>query len=607
MAMDVELRPSCTNARRRLSFQVIRRCCAISSLAFAICGAAKAADKLGDAKHVTTLADRYVAEFKVSFPLQYDFSGLATERHDGLDIKSPAELAKWREFEKQLGAQLHQVQPDILVGTPEWVTWHFLNQALNEDAETLVCRSELWSVSALGWQAALSQLATIQPVGTPAGRAQALARWRKLPAWIDQEIANLKEGQRLGFSATRSSVQSTIGQLNGLVDGPVKQTGYLSPAERDKTPAFVAEWTRLITISVVPELRKYRDFLRDEYLPHARETVSIATQRRGRECYRGLIFATVTVDEDPDTLYDAAVKQVAKERDIAIALGRKLYGPKAADWSSLAKLVIADPRNRFATSDEIRAYTQRTYDRAYAAAGRMVLTPPVGKVKLEPFPEFQQASAPGGQYVPAADDGSRPATYYYRNVPKDLYRASLQNVIVHETLPGHHLQVQFLAEHGHKGNHPIARLLFFSGPGEGWATYAEDFAREIGLYDSDLDYIGREMSSITPMMVADLGMQLKGWSTDQAAAYLREAMPLRPPERAAQSVALISGNPGFVLAYPLGGIEWQKMRARAEASLGKRFDVRAFHQMELEDGMLPFAALEAKLQRWIQAGGTTPH
>jgi len=87
----------------------------------------------------------------------------------------------------------------------------------------------------------------------------------------------------------------------------------------------------------------------------------------------------------------------------------------------------------------------------------------------------------------------------------DLYRASLQNVILHETLPGHHLQIQFLAEHGRKGGHPIGRLLFFSGPGEGWATYAEDFAYEIGLYESDVDYIGRLMTSISPMMVADLG------------------------------------------------------------------------------------------------------
>ena len=569
------------------------------ALALLICTAASAADPPTDRQHVTTLADRYVAEFKLKFPLQYEFSGLATNRHDGVDINSPADLAKWRAFEKRLDTELHQVQPEAIAGQPEWVTWQFLNQALKQDAATLVCRSELWSVSPLGWQTALSQLASMQPVGTAEARAQALARWRKVSGWVDQEIANLREGQRLGYSAPRASVQSTLGQLDGLVDGAVKTSGYLSPAERDKTPAFVEEWTGLVTSSVLPALKRYRDFLRDEYLPHARQSLSIETQPNGRECYRGLIFATVTVDEDPGTLYDVAVKQVAKERQIAVALGRKLYGPKASDWNALAKLVVADPNNRFSTADEIRAYTQRTYDRAFAAADKMVLTPPVGKVKLEPVPEFQQASAPGGQYVPAADDGSRPATYYYRNVPKDLYRASLQNVILHETLPGHHLQIQFLAEHGHKGNHPISRLLFFSGPGEGWATYAEDFAHEIGLYDSDLDYIGRMMSSITPMMVVDLGMQVKGWSAQQATAYLREAMPLRPPERAAQSVALISASPGFVLAYPLGDLEWVKMRARAEASFGKRFDVRAFHQVELEDGMLPFAALEAKLDRWI--------
>jgi uncharacterized protein (DUF885 family) len=78
---------------------------------------------------------------------------------------------------------------------------------------------------------------------------------------------------------------------------------------------------------------------------------------------------------------------------------------------------------------------------------------------------------------------------------------------------------------------------------------------------------------------------------------------MRPAERAAQSVATISGLPGFVLAYPMGGMQWAQMRAQAEQKLGRGFDVRAFHQVMLENGMLPFAALEAKLDRWIAAGG----
>lgn len=565
--------------------------------------APQAADVAADRAQVTALADRYVAEYKVRFPIAYASSGLPMDRNDGVDINAPADLEKWREFEKGLEGQLQRIRPDAFSREPEWVTWHFLSQALKQDTATDVCRNELWRVSPFGWQTGLSQVVSIQPVGTDEARAQALTRWRKISPWIDQEIANLKEGRRLGFLATQASVKATIAQLDNIVDGPANKTGYLDLAERDKTPAFVAQWTQLIGSSLLPALQRYRNYLRDDYLPHARSKVSIESHPNGRECYRGLIFATVTIDADPVALFDVAVRQADKERASAVALGKKLYGDKATDWQSLSKLMLADPKNKFATTEEVRDYTQRTYERAYAARDKMVLSPPVGQVKLEPFPEFQQESAPGGQYLPAADDGSRPATYYYRNVPRDLYRASLQNVIVHETLPGHHLQIAFLAERGRKDNHPISRLLFFSGPGEGWATYAEDFANEIGLYDSDLDYIGRMMGSITPMMVVDLGMQVKGWSVEQAIKYLQEAMPMRPPERAAQSVATISSLPGFVLAYPMGGMEWEKMRARAESALGKQFDVRAFHKMELEDGMLPFVALHAKLERWIQAGG----
>ena len=561
------------------------------------------ADATADRARVTALADRYIAAYKQNFPISYAFSGLPVDRYDGIDINAPADVAKWRAFEKGLNAELQAIKPETFAGQPEWVTWQFLNQTLKQDAETEICHNELWNVSAFGWQASLSQVATMQPVGSDAARAQALARWRRAGPWIDQEIANLKEGQRLGYSASQATVKVTAGQLDGVVDGTAEKSGYLEPAERDKTPAFATEWRQVIEGTVLPALKRYRNFLRDEYMPKARTAVSIDGHPHGRECYRGLIFATVTLDSDPVGLYDMAVQQVEKERALGLKLGRQLYGDKAKDWTTLAALMRADPKNAFANADEVRDYTQRTYERAYAAASKMVLTPPVGKVKLEPFPDFQQESAPGGQYFPAAEDGSRVATYLYRNVAKDLYRASLQNVILHETLPGHHLQIAFLAEHGRKENHPIARLLFFSGPGEGWATYAEDFSREIGLYDSDLDYIGRLMSSITPMMVADLGMQVKGWTVDQTIAYLKEAMPMRPPERAAQSVATISGLPGFVLAYPMGGMEWEKMRSRAEAALGNKFNVRAFHQMELEDGMLPFAALNAKLDRWIANGG----
>ncbi len=552
-----------------------------------------------DRARVTALADRFVGEFERNFPLSFSFSGLPVERNDGLDINAPADIQRWQAQMKDLSGELAAIDSEKFADAPEWVTWQFLNFAVQQNLSTIVCRSELWSVSALGWQSSLSQIASMQPVGTDQARAEALTRWRAIGPWVDREIANLQEGLKLGYLASAAATRSTIAQLDALLAQAPAESTFMDPAKRDGTPAFTAEWKQVIEGMVWPALTRYRDFLRDSYLEHARTSPSLDGIPGGRDCYRAAIFAVTTVDADPEQLFARAQQQIEHEHGIALELGRKLYGDRATDWKALSDLMRAEPAERFASTEEVRDFTQRTYERAEAAAAKMVLTPPAGKVVIEPFPEFQQATAPGGQYVPAASDGSRPAKYLYRNVTADLYKSALQNVILHETLPGHHLQQAILAEHGRKGNHPIAQLLYFSGPGEGWATYAEDFARELGLYDSDRDYIGAQMSSITPMMVVDLGMQVKGWTAEQAVKYLQDGMPLRPPQRAEQSVALISSIPGFVLAYPLGGIKWQEMRARAEKALGDKFDVRAFHQMLLEDGMLPFAALDAKLDRWI--------
>lgn len=555
------------------------------------------------AKQVTALADLYVAEFQRNYPISYSFSGMPMARHDGIDINAPADVAKWRAFQRGLAQELAAIPADSLVGRPEWTTWQFLNQALRQDAATEVCRQELWSVSPLGWQATLPQVAGIQPVGTDEARAQALTRWRGMGAWADREIANLREGQRLGYSATQASVQSTIGQLDALLAGKPEDSEYMAMARRDGTAAFGKEWSVVLGGTLWPAFERYRNFLRDEYLPKARATASIAGHPNGRDCYRAFVFGYTTIDADPQVLFETAKARVAEEQALALELGRGIYGDKATDWATLGALLKADPHNKFSSREEVQTYTQATIDRAAAAAPRMVLKPPQAKLVLEPFPEFQQASAPGGQYIPAADDGSRPATYLFRNVVDDLYRLSLQNVILHETWPGHHLQAALLAERGKGTLHPVARLLFFSGPGEGWASYSEDFARELGLYDSDLDYVGGLMASIAPMMVADLAMQLEGWTPEQAVEYLKKNLPMRPESRMPQSVALMSSVPGFVLSYPLGAIQWAQMRARAEKALGDDFDVRAFHQALLEDGMLPFSALEAKLDRWIASGG----
>ena len=552
------------------------------------------------ARRVTALADRWVEQVEKRFPVTYLGSGLPTDRHDSLEQNAPHELASWREFLASIEQELATVPEVALIGRPEWVTWHYMRQGLAQNEAARLCRTELWQVSAFGWVTHLTHLATLQPVGTEALRLQALTRWHRVPAWVDQEIANLREGMRLRYTATQSATQAMVAQLDALLATEPGKSAFMSPATRDDVAGFRADWTALIEMQVWPALRRYRDFLRDEYRPRARTSVSLVANTDGLACYRATVYANTTVDDDPRELFKAAKARERAERELALTLGKKVYGEKAGSWRALASLVRADSRYAFSSRSEIAAHARATVARAAAAIDRMVRDPPSAAMKIEPFPAFMQGSGPGGEYVPGADDGSRMPIFYFRDDPARQSRGPFEVLVFHETLPGHHLQAAVLAQNQRASLHPITRVLWFSGPGEGWATYAEGLARELGLYTSDFEVICALMSSTTPPMVADLGIQVMGWSQARATAYLINAQPLGGAERAERMVETITGLPGLAVAYPLGAIQFEQMRAVATKQLGERFDLREFHRVMLEDGRLPFGAMRSKLKRWVE-------
>ena len=171
---------------------------------------------------------------------------------------------------------------------------------------------------------------------------------------------------------------------------------------------------------------------------------------------------------------------------------------------------------------------------------------------------------------------------------------------MHETIPGHYLQAAMLALQHSAPLHPITRVVLVEGSGEGWATYAESLAAELGLYSSAFDELGGLVNSVTPSAVADLGMQVKGWSIDQAAAYLHQEWPFDKDGQVRGWAAGSASSPASGLeAYPIDGLQYEAARKRAQDALGARFNSRAYHQMLLSEGTLPIAALNSKVDRWI--------
>ena len=198
-------------------------------------------ERIDPAAQLAAVADGYLAARLAAFPELATQFGLPGARHDRLrDVSAAGELA-WNRQEDYWLARLRRIDPTALRGRPEWVTYGLLREELEASRGIRVCRTRLWTVHPLiGWQATYAGLAQQQPVGTPELRAEALARWRRLPRLVSDEIANLREGLRLGYSEPAVNVRRVIAGLDQLLATSVTESPFYNPATRDSTQEFRA-------------------------------------------------------------------------------------------------------------------------------------------------------------------------------------------------------------------------------------------------------------------------------------------------------------------------------------------------------------------------------
>jgi uncharacterized protein (DUF885 family) len=543
----------------------------------------------------TRLADEYVREYVAHFPEAAELYGLTVERHDGLTDNSLAALADWQGIEDRLAERLATLRLADFEGTPQWVTLGFLQEAVESARQVRVCRYELWPVNQLsGWQALMAQLADVQPVGSEAARTDALARWSRLPRFLDNEIANMREGVRLGYTAPQANAHLVIEQLDGLLAAPVEEWPFYSPARRDGDGAFAAKWRALLSDQVLPAIRRYRDYLRDEYGPAARKEMAITANPDGEACYQASFRAQTTLDRPGAETYRLGRERVERFLAEALAIGRQELG--AADLPTLVERLNSAPDNRFASREELLAYARAAVERSRKSVGNLFSHVPKAVMTVEPHAEMLERTA-SDSYWPAAEDGSRPATYritLFRYA--ETTRSNAEITAFHEGYPGHHVQISMAQEQ--TSAHPIARLVGNSGFTEGWARYAEALAEEASLYSTAYARANRRLWPSRGMVV-DPGIHLFGWTREQAVAYLVESGRFGQQEAEA-GVDRIAGWPAQLTAYDTGAIEFFALREQAERELGPRFDLRAFHDIVLGSGAITLPMLRQKVASWIR-------
>lgn len=328
----------------------------------------------------------------------------------------------------------------------------------------------------------------------------------------------------------------------------------------------------------------------------------------GDAIYRDRLRSSTSTDYSPDEIHDTGLNEVAR---IALEMHAIMdqQGIPEGPLAERVQVVMADPSQQFANTDAGRAemidYLKDFDAKVMARAEEFFITIPPQPLEIVRVAPEREDGSPGGYYSAPALDGSRPGRFYInQKSTEDNPRWKLPTLMIHEGAPGHHFQIS--ASQLIEDVPFLRRLSPFTAFTEGWALYSERIGKtDMGLYDDDpLGDLGRLQAEMfrAVRLVVDTGLHAKRWSREQAIDYMVTNTGLTEAEvtREIERYAVI---PGQATAYKTGQLAILDARARAEAALGDRFDLREFHELVLMNGAMPLALLQEQVDVWTAAQG----
>lgn len=444
-----------------------------------------------------------------------------------------------------------------------------------------------------------------QPFATPKDYRNYLNRLDQMVAYIDQSIANMREGVKRGIVHPREPMQSLLPQLKQLVAAkaddsifysPIKKlpAGFSSADKRSLTDAY----SKTIGDKLNPALKRLADYVENDYLPKTRSTAGWIALPNGAEWYKARVAAMTTTDMTPEQIHAIGQKEVARIQGEYGKIGPKMgyTGPAAG----LPKWVSEQPKYKPFTSDQqVIEVFQKLDAQVRTKLPALFTLMPKAPLEVRLEPELTRETASDHYSAPAAD-GSRPGVFWsVVNDPTKYGRTGMVTLYLHEGQPGHHFHIALLQELGLPNFRKFGGNTAFT---EGWALYAETLGKEMGLFEQPEDYFGHLNDEMlrAARLVVDTGLHSKGWSRDQAITYFRDTLGYSELEARAQ-IERYMVMPGQALAYKIGSLKIMELRQRAQAALGDKFSLPKFHEVVLDEGTLPLAVLEAKVDRWIAA------
>ncbi len=461
-----------------------------------------------------------------------------------------------------------------------------------------------------GPQVGLAQLVSATPFRTRADYDDYLARLAAVPRYFDQVTALLRRGIDLGWVQPNTPLRGIPDQIQGQLVGDPTKSPFYAPFERIPEIVPAGDRDRLraaaretIARGVLPAFARFRDFVRDTYLPAGNRAISASTLPNGAAFYRYAARQNTTTALSPDSIHRIGLAEVARIRTQMDTVIRQ--SGFSGSFPEFLTFLRTDPRFYYKSAEELTAAYRDISKRADAALPALFAELPRNTYGVRPFPDYEAPSQTTARYYQGAADGSRPGWFMVNTYRLDMRpKYEMEALTLHEAVPGHHLQIARAQEL--RGLPDYRRYVSSTAFIEGWGLYAESLGNEIpGFYADPYSKFGQLTYEMwrACRLVVDTGMHHLGWSRQRAIDFMKDNTAKSEQDIVVEIDRYIVW-PGQALAYKIGELKIKELRDRAMRELGARFDVRKFHNALLDNGPLPLDLLEREIDRWIASQKT---
>lgn len=432
-----------------------------------------------------------------------------------------------------------------------------------------------------------------------------ISRLEAFRQYMDDHMEVMCTGLENGQVPARVTLEGIREQITAqIVEDPTKSPLY-QPFEGFPESISGEERVRLaekgkaaIQGTVVPAYQVFLRFFNEDYFPASRETIAAVELPQGQEYYRAAIRYFTSLDLTPEAIHNTGLLEVSRIKDEMEEVIHQ--AGFQGDFLAFVEFLRTDPRFYVDTPEALLEKTALVLKRMDGELPRLFKTLPKLPYGIRPIPDYAAPQSHAAYYFPGAGDGSR-AGYYcvntYELKSRPLYE--IEALSLHEAVPGHHLQIALQQE---LDLLPFRRFLSATAFVEGWALYAEKLGLEAGFYQDLYSNFGRLSYEMwrACRLVVDTGMHSLGWTRQQAIDFML-ANTSSTLLNVTNEVDRYIAWPGQALAYKIGELKMVELRRRVQETLGKRFDLREFHDVILKGGALPLSILDDVVNQYIES------